>query len=62
MNLLFDISEILGIIVVGSLGWFCVAIGWLSIRFGSNPNFIDHIIMFPLSVLEWYIDFLNRKK
>lgn len=54
MNLLFDISEILGIIVVGSLVWFFVALGWLIIRFGSNPNFIDYIIMFPLSVLEWF--------
>ena len=56
MNLLFDISEILGIIVVGSLVWFFVALGWLIIRFGSNPNFIDYIIMFPLSVLEWFED------
>lgn len=56
MNLLFDISEILGIIVVGSLVWFCVAIAWLILRFGSNPNFIDYIIMFPLSLLEWYED------
>ncbi len=56
MNLLFDISEILGIIVVGSLVWFFVALGWLIIRFGSNPSFIDYIIMFPLSVLEWFED------
>lgn len=54
MNLLFDISEILGIIVVGSLVWFFVALGWLIIRFGSNPWFIDEIIMFPLSVLQWF--------
>ncbi len=54
MDIVYQIASTIGAITIIGLAWFFIALGWLILRFGSNPIFLDYVIMFPLSVLEWF--------